>query len=251
MNHWNIIKEQAIKFKAQNTEWTSFVQKKKYKILEVSDPYIYIKKEGKGNDVSLSRKNIQTAFNKLESKGKIRNGELLGSVARESALLFLHPLLTYDEKRKQINFNNNIEVKDIFTNEAEDDNDEKALRLIRKRRNQSKFRRNLIKLYDGKCCLSKCDVATLLEAAHISFHAKSGINESTNGLLLRADLHILFDENLLAISPISLIAFLHPKLKNSEYWIYNGIKIADRNDSIKPNFKFLKERWESCKWVKK
>ena len=250
MDHWNIIKEQAIKFKAQNTEWTSFVQKKKYKILEVSDPYIYIKKEGKGNDVSLSSKNIQTAFEKLESKGKVRNGKLLGSVARESALLFLHPLLTYDVKKKQINFNNS-EGQDIFTHEAEDDNDEKVLRLIRKRRNQSKFRSNLIKLYNGKCCLSKCDVTTLLEAAHISFHAKTGINDSTNGLLLRADLHILFDENLLAINPRSLIAIIHPKLKNSEYWIYNGIKISDRNDNMKPNIKFLKERWNSCKWKKK
>ena len=41
----------------------------------------------------------------------------------------------------------------------------------------------------------------VLQAAHIKPYARSGPNRTSNGLLLRADLHLLFDEGYLTVTP--------------------------------------------------
>lgn len=70
---------------------------------------------------------------------------------------------------------------------------------IRARRGQSDFRQRLLKAYKGRCCISGCDIEDILEAAHIQPHAAEPNYDTRNGLLLRADLHTLFDLNLLAV----------------------------------------------------
>ena len=67
------------------------------------------------------------------------------------------------------------------------------------RRGQPAFRRNLLAAYEGRCCVSGWGPEAVLEAAHIEDHAKTGLNSLANGLLLRSDLHALFDEGLLRI----------------------------------------------------
>ena len=47
-------------------------------------------------------------------------------------------------------------------------------------------------------------------------------NSPENGLLLRADIHTLFDLNLLRIEPDSLLVCLHPSIAKSEYAPYAG-----------------------------
>jgi len=84
------------------------------------------------------------------------------------------------------------------------DERERVLRAIRVRRGQSKFRRSLIDLYQGKCAVSGCELVDLLEAAHISPYLGPEDNHPDNGLLLRADLHTLFDLGLMAIDPHGL-----------------------------------------------
>ncbi len=69
-----------------------------------------------------------------------------------------------------------------------------------KRTGQTKFRRILLDLFES-CPLTNCSTQTALEAAHVQTVKEKGIDAANNGILLRADLHKLFDADLLAINP--------------------------------------------------
>lgn len=76
----------------------------------------------------------------------------------------------------------------------------KELRAIYVRRGQRAFRRKLLKAYGNACAVTGCKITELLEAAHISPYRGDHTNKVGNGLLLRADLHTLFDLGLLWIN---------------------------------------------------
>lgn len=86
------------------------------------------------------------------------------------------------------------------------------------RPDQVNFRQNLIRAY-GCCMVSDCRVPEALEAAHIiPFRDERTSNNLNNGLLLRADIHRLFDCGLIAIDPDdNFQILLHNKLRNSFY----------------------------------
>ena len=65
---------------------------------------------------------------------------------------------------------------------------------------QAKFRESLIDLY-GRCVFSSCSTLRALEAAHVDPVKRSGMDDPSNGILLRADLHKLFDADLIAVDP--------------------------------------------------
>lgn len=116
---------------------------------------------------------------------------------------------------------------------------------IRVRRGQRLFRKNLIDLYEGKCTISGWGPTEVLEAVHIVNHAESGINHTDNGIMLRADLHRLFDSNLLIINPDTFRVEVSPELENSKYWKLNGRRIKKRKDGNDPNIEYLRQRFMS------
>lgn len=56
-----------------------------------------------------------------------------------------------------------------------------------------------------------------LEAAHIIPYQGDETNHISNGLLLRADIHTLFDLGLLAIDTTEMKVVVHPSLINTQY----------------------------------
>jgi hypothetical protein len=68
----------------------------------------------------------------------------------------------------------------------------------------------------------------VVEAAHISPYRGEEDNHVENGLLLRSDIHTLFDLDLLGINPEDLRVELHPNIK-SEYSQFAGIKLSYEN----------------------
>lgn len=80
-----------------------------------------------------------------------------------------------------------------------EDGRSKVLAAVSRRQGQSKFRRELMRAYEGKCAVTGCAIEPLLEAAHIHPYLGPHTNHVTNGLLLRADIHTLFDLGLLAV----------------------------------------------------
>ncbi|KAB2876388.1 MAG: hypothetical protein F9K36_02725 [Burkholderiaceae bacterium] len=117
-----------------------------------------------------------------------------------------------------------IEVPDEEPAPGAVDDEEYRRAAIKTRRGQSKFRVALLAAYGSKCQVTNCRVVELLEAAHITPHAELTDYAVSNGLLLRADIHTLFDENLLAVDDNYRIC-VSPLLRNSEYWRYDGQKL--------------------------
>jgi hypothetical protein len=76
---------------------------------------------------------------------------------------------------------------------------ERVLRAILARRGQAKFRNALMEAYGHQCAITGPAHDAVLEAAHIHPVADGGGDDVTNGLLLRSDVHTLFDVGLLAI----------------------------------------------------
>lgn len=74
-----------------------------------------------------------------------------------------------------------------------------TLALVRIRQGQAAFRKQLLDAYDGKCAVTECAVSHILQAAHIVPYRGKHTNHVTNGILLRADIHTLFDLGLITI----------------------------------------------------
>ena len=93
------------------------------------------------------------------------------------------------------------------------------------RTGQAEMRKRLLEAYSNKCAVTSCDVPGALEAAHI-FDATSGREsmKTQNGLLLRRDIHRLFDIGFISLDNDYRL-LLSKKLENGYYEEYNGKKI--------------------------
>jgi hypothetical protein len=87
------------------------------------------------------------------------------------------------------------------------------LRSIKERRGQDEFRQPLISVYGGRCVISACSAVEALEAAHIVPYSVNGSYGSSNDLLMRADIHTLFDLYLLSVCPDTFVVKVNRRLK--------------------------------------
>lgn len=71
---------------------------------------------------------------------------------------------------------------------------------IRPRLGQGAFRVEVTDAYSRRCAITGEKTLPALEAGHIRPYSKSGPHEIRNGLLLRSDLHNLFDQGYLTVT---------------------------------------------------
>jgi putative restriction endonuclease len=90
--------------------------------------------------------------------------------------------------------------------------------LVKPRLGQSSFRVMVTEAYDRRCAITGESTLVVLEAAHIVPYAGDGSHEVSNGLLLRADFHRLYDDGLVAVTPEMKIR-VSPRIR--EAW-FNG-----------------------------
>jgi len=69
------------------------------------------------------------------------------------------------------------------------------------REGQGTFRLRLLGAYHGQCAVTGEHALPVLEAAHIQRYLGPGSNHPQNGLILRSDLHRLYDAGYLAVTP--------------------------------------------------
>jgi hypothetical protein len=132
---------------------------------------------------------------------------------------------------------------------ADADQRDYAQRLIAVRRGQRAFRQRLLQAFDGACCISGSRVEATLEAAHIRPFSETGSHASGNGLLLRADLHTLFDLRLVTVLPAGMVR-VAPALRGSEYEYYDGRQISEPlNAGNAPDRAALAEHNALCGWL--
>lgn len=128
--------------------------------------------------------------------------------------------------------------------DTEDERD-RRLREIVQRRGQPEFRIRLIDAYSGRCAVTGCDAVEALEAAHIMPYSGEKSNHVANGLLLRADIHTLFDLNLLGIEPDSQTIVLSANLLRTCLKELNGKQLTCPADGrLHPSKEALRERWQ-------
>jgi putative restriction endonuclease len=73
--------------------------------------------------------------------------------------------------------------------------------LVKPRLGQGAFRVMVTDAYERRCVVTGERTLPVLEAAHIRPYAQSGPHEVSNGLLLRSDLHTLFDRGYVTVTP--------------------------------------------------
>ena len=112
--------------------------------------------------------------------------------------------------------------------------DEVIWRQIQTRRGQSAFRKDLMNVFQNQCCVTGSKVESVLEAAHIIPHAEEANYSIANGLLLRSDIHTLFDLHLVSISPVGVF-WISDALKGSEYSEYHGRSIFEVDSLLLKN----------------
>ncbi len=74
-------------------------------------------------------------------------------------------------------------------------------RLVAPRLGQRTFQVAVLEAYSRACCVTGEHSLPALEAAHIRPYASEGPHAIPNGLLLRADLHRLFDKGYVTVTP--------------------------------------------------
>jgi putative restriction endonuclease len=101
--------------------------------------------------------------------------------------------------------------------------------LVKGRLGQGAFRVLVTDAYQRRCAVTGERTLPVLEAAHIKPYAKSGPNLTQNGLLLRSDLHKLFDLGYLTVTPdlhVEVSKRIKEEYENGrEYYAHHGQRL--------------------------
>lgn len=93
---------------------------------------------------------------------------------------------------------------------------------IIRRRGHPGFRKRLLAAYDFRCAVTGCDAADTLEAAYIVPFRGDYTHHPSNGLLLRADVHTLFDLGKIAVDTRTMTVVIADELRDTSYRILAG-----------------------------
>ncbi len=119
----------------------------------------------------------------------------------------------------------------------------------RVRKGQSRFRKALHTLYGSRCAFTGTDEETVLEACHIISHAKTGNNSLDNGLLLRSDIHVLFDEHLMTLANDGKRILVHKDVTAPEYKKLNGVTSSLRPTTPESHLLLLRQHNAELGWA--
>lgn len=107
--------------------------------------------------------------------------------------------------------------------------------LTRARLGQGTFRVLVTEAYERRCAITGERTLPVLEAAHIKPFAQTGPHLVSNGLLLRSDLHILFDDGYVTVTDdhrVEVSNRIKEEFENGrEYYQYRGRQLTKLPDS--------------------
>lgn len=132
---------------------------------------------------------------------------------------------------------------------AENSNRYGSGQLVYPRIGQGTFKVLVTEAYHRRCAITGEKTLPVLEAAHIKPYSKEGPHQTSNGLLLRKDIHALFDRGYLTIGE-DLRIEVSKRIKEDygngrEYYTFHGKSLANIPDSLqeRPAKQFL--RWHN------
>lgn len=144
------------------------------------------------------------------------------------------------------------EVRDAGALDPTDSEDarRRIMASVVQREGQPAFRESLLRAYGNACAITGCTVVPLLEAAHIIPYRGPHTNVVSNGLLLRADLHKLFDLHLIRIDPARRTLHVSEELMNSEYGSLAGQTLRPPSSAQDaPSIASLADHQSRCVWA--
>lgn len=127
--------------------------------------------------------------------------------------------------------------------------------LRKVRLGQDAFRTMVMGAYDKKCAISGEKTLPVLDAAHIKDYAKSGPHLISNGLLLRTDLHKLFDAGYITLTDdlrVEVSKRIKEEFENGrEYYRFHGekLKIIPGRERDRPGIEYI--QWHNTQKFEK
>lgn len=122
-----------------------------------------------------------------------------------------------------------------------------ATRLQKVRLGQGTFRVLVTDNYQRRCAISGERTLPVLEAAHIKPYAKEGPHDIRNGLLLRSDIHTLFDSGYITVTDdytVEVSKRLKEEFENGrDYYRHHGNKLI-----VLPEQEYAKPMREYLHW---
>lgn len=121
--------------------------------------------------------------------------------------------------------------------------------LAKNRLGQGAFKILVTDAYNRNCAISGEKALPVLQAAHIKPFNEQGPNSVSNGLLLRSDLHILFDRGYLTVTPeykIEVSRKIKEEFNNGKhYYTFHGKELYTLPKIIteRPSLDFI--RWHN------
>lgn len=112
------------------------------------------------------------------------------------------------------------------------------------REDQAGFRARLIEHYGLRCMVTGVTTAAVIEAAHIAPYGGRATNSVENGLLLRTDIHRLFDAGLMGIDPHTLRLAFAESVTDSAYTDLGGRGLL-LQARVRVDADALKDRWRA------
>ncbi|MGI6548587.1 MAG: HNH endonuclease [Syntrophomonadales bacterium] len=117
--------------------------------------------------------------------------------------------------------------------------------IVYPRLGQGAFRVVVTEAYNRRCAITGEKTLPVLEAAHIKPYSQQGPHHPANGILLRQDLHTLFDRGYMTVSPDFHIE-VSKKIKEDfgngrDYYALHGSKLREvpQNTIERPSREFL------------
>lgn len=102
--------------------------------------------------------------------------------------------------------------------EIEQAEEERKTAVVKARPGQQRFREEAMRRHNHRCVITGYAIKEVLEAAHVIPHTGAPEFEvPENSLVLRRDIHALFDANLIAIHPKSNTILCAPSLEGTKY----------------------------------
>ena len=150
-----------------------------------------------------------------------------------------------EEKIIKYKFFENDESKSQLIMEAQESDRYGRDVLTHVRLGQSAFRVLITDAYTRRCSISGERTLPVLEAAHIKPYERLGPHYISNGLLLRADIHKLFDKGYITITNnynIEVSKRIKEEFENGrDYYKYHGNKLfcLPKRDIDKPGSEFI------------
>ena len=209
-----------------------------------------------GKEKNPTWKNIRLLnnFNDGIPVGVFREVMIPGTKVKAHQILGIAQVVAYDERTGFFTLKGvqDFSEKEKLSLEDLDRDTRKTVTTVKAvREGQSLFRAQLLEAYRSRCAITGYDLPDSLEAAHIAPYRGRQTNIISNGLLLRADIHGLFDAGVIAIDSSNLKILLSKFASGSKYAVeLSGAKLRiPSQDAHAPDLTLIaahREKWAHC-----